>query len=409
MKHLAFFLSFISLTACDSKETIDKRTFKFGACENSAFSLSEPSKRTVAKRETIGSESLPESTKDNLTLNWENLPERLGTYRLKLKFRNPIARSLLGDFQIALKARRHKDQTEMRRLTPLNFDPHGPNERHGLSVAIHFDTSVSQLSAQIDGWAVKHVSSVTLEHEYLTEQEIGFGITEEDFPQGYDSKPEVSFVSRSQWALDDNSIQEPEKSPFQRIIIHHQAGFFSGDKSCGEVMRSILSLHTNDNGWSDIGYHFAICPDGRVFEGRKGGKDVVGAHVFKGNYGTAGIVFLGNYHREAGEVNEITPEAKSSVAKLIAWLSDDIGLDLENPAPFEGNLKEGETLAAVSYHGELANKLVGGKSTACPGDTIKESFFKDREAIKLALGELPNYQPSPTLASTPAEDKQCKS
>lgn len=60
----------------------------------------------------------------------------------------------------------------------------------------------------------------------------------------------------------------------------------------------IRNIHVNENGWSDIGYHFVIRRDGTLEEGRDtdGDGDIleeVGAHAYGFNQHSIGICLVG--------------------------------------------------------------------------------------------------------------------
>ena len=48
------------------------------------------------------------------------------------------------------------------------------------------------------------------------------------------------------------------------------------DQTCIQRVRSIQNFHIDDRGWADIGYHFLVGENGKVYEGR--GWDRQGAH-----------------------------------------------------------------------------------------------------------------------------------
>ena len=48
-------------------------------------------------------------------------------------------------------------------------------------------------------------------------------------------------------------------------------------EECAAWVRSIQDYHMDDNEWSDIGYSFLTCGDGKIYEGR--GWNTVGAHT----------------------------------------------------------------------------------------------------------------------------------
>lgn len=82
--------------------------------------------------------------------------------------------------------------------------------------------------------------------------------------------------------------------PAPYVIVHHTAGAACSDQeSCSRQMRSIQQQHINTNGWTDIGYNFAIGGDGNVFEGRGWAK--TGAHAPNFNDKSLGVVFIGNF------------------------------------------------------------------------------------------------------------------
>ncbi len=48
------------------------------------------------------------------------------------------------------------------------------------------------------------------------------------------------------------------------------------DETCASYVRGIQNFHIDDRGWADIGYHFLVGENGKVYEGR--GWDRQGAH-----------------------------------------------------------------------------------------------------------------------------------
>ena len=72
-------------------------------------------------------------------------------------------------------------------------------------------------------------------------------------------------------------------------------------------------------GYSDIGYHFIIGPDGTLYQGRP--LHVRGAHTQGFNTGTVGIVLLGNM-----EIIEPTQEQLKVLESLVIFLKDRFGI-----------------------------------------------------------------------------------
>jgi len=73
--------------------------------------------------------------------------------------------------------------------------------------------------------------------------------------------------------------------PIHTIIVHCSA------TESGTV-ESIRRYHKRVNGWSDIGYHYVIYPNGVVITGRP--IEQVGAHCVGANAGSIGICLIGN-------------------------------------------------------------------------------------------------------------------
>lgn len=133
------------------------------------------------------------------------------------------------------------------------------------------------------------------------------------------------------------------------IIIHTtatspnwRAGHPTADK-VAEVRR----WHVDDNGWSDIGYHFLIDRDGTVAPGRPVAR--AGAHVRGHNANSIAIALFGGRGSSAVDMfaDNFTPEQDRALRALIT--------ELQTKHP--GAKK-------VSGHNEYANK-------ACPGFNVK--------------------------------------
>lgn len=83
-----------------------------------------------------------------------------------------------------------------------------------------------------------------------------------------------------------------------RITIHHDGMTPFSSTSQGDAAARIDSIRRahQAQGWGDVGYHFAVDPAGRIWEGRL--LQFQGAHVKDKNPGNIGIVCLGNFERQ---------------------------------------------------------------------------------------------------------------
>lgn len=81
---------------------------------------------------------------------------------------------------------------------------------------------------------------------------------------------------------------------------------------------TIRGWHRN-LGWSDIGYHYLVHPDGRVSQGRPVEK--VGAHVGGHNTGSIGVAYIGGVAADGKTAKDTrTPEQKAALRKKLTEL-----------------------------------------------------------------------------------------
>ncbi len=149
------------------------------------------------------------------------------------------------------------------------------------------------------------------------------------------------------------------------IVVHHTAIPNTGEKrSSTEQMRALYTMHANGKGWGDIGYHYVIGDDGKIYEGKAGGDYVVGGHVYCGNVGTVGIALMGNF-----EIELPTQTQMRSLQWLTARLQDTYNI---NPK------------GTVRFHGKDRPPVVGHRdllSTDCPGYYVAETLDQVRTHV----------------------------
>jgi N-acetylmuramoyl-L-alanine amidase/Secretion system C-terminal sorting domain len=142
----------------------------------------------------------------------------------------------------------------------------------------------------------------------------------------------------------------PSFTTVTHVIVHHSAGGNTSSDWDG-VVRSILDFHVNSNGWADVGYNWLIAPTGKLYVGRGGGNNVVGAHYCAKNGNTMGICMLGTYTTFAP-----TDTALRTLEKIISWKCLDANINpLVMATHVAGNIK------TIEGHRS-------GCSTECPGD-----------------------------------------
>ncbi len=137
----------------------------------------------------------------------------------------------------------------------------------------------------------------------------------------------------------------------QLLVVHHTAISVAGDmRPAAERVRALYSYHAVNRGWGDIGYNYLVDETGQIYEGRSGGNNVVGGHVYCANVGTLGIALLGNFDEE-----QPTQAQLQGLKWLLNELADEYDVDLATSVSFHGM-----SLPAVVGHRDLL-------STDCPG------------------------------------------
>ncbi|RLE63886.1 MAG: hypothetical protein DRJ47_08875 [Thermoprotei archaeon] len=150
------------------------------------------------------------------------------------------------------------------------------------------------------------------------------------------SKPKI--ISREEWGAKPPKCEYSRHPYYNAITIHHTAT--SNDyKDSFEVVRNIQVFHQDSRGWCDIGYHYLIDREGRIFEGRP--VWAVGAHVKNHNTGNIGISIIGNF--EEREPNE---KELNSLVNLVAWLVYQYNIPLGN---IKGHRDYSNTLCPGKY------------------------------------------------------------
>jgi hypothetical protein len=187
-------------------------------------------------------------------------------------------------------------------------------------------------------------------------------------PSGHGYAP-PKINGRETWNARPMSMRgEPEPmGKITRVTLHHTAD----PRPCGatyaavaERMKAYQTGHQQANHWADIGYHFVIDRQGRIWEGRE--LSWKGAHAGnkQANENNVGIALIGNFE------NADPPAAQREAAEeLIAWLAREYGI---------GSSK-------IYGHGEI-EKMYGIKGTCCPGKRFGPTLAGIKRAADRARG-----------------------
>ncbi|MFP4090059.1 MAG: N-acetylmuramoyl-L-alanine amidase [Cyclobacteriaceae bacterium] len=160
----------------------------------------------------------------------------------------------------------------------------------------------------------------------------------------------------------------------RHVIVHHSAGSNTSTDHLNTV-RNIYLFHTQDRGWSDIGYNFLVARDGTIFQGRSFGDEntdsgsIRGAHFCGQNSNTMGICMLGNFNTALP-----TDTALTSLQRLTAWKLQQEDLD-----PLESF-----THPANANLGVIAGHR-NGCATECPGSNLYARLDEVRLSVAAYL------------------------
>jgi N-acetyl-anhydromuramyl-L-alanine amidase AmpD len=129
------------------------------------------------------------------------------------------------------------------------------------------------------------------------------------------------------------------------IVVHHTA-------TRADISPATIRMCHLKRGFSDVGYHYLITPDGRVHAGRDESR--IGAHVKGYNAESIGVALIGNFEKYPP-----SPQQWDSLLTLLAQLT----------ARYN---------ARVAWHSQLGR-------TACPGRYL-------RDKLERAFGDKPNAE-----------------
>jgi hypothetical protein len=134
------------------------------------------------------------------------------------------------------------------------------------------------------------------------------------------------FVSREDWCAraPREGIDEWSQD-WHTFVVTHTAG--AAESNIG-IVRRVQNFHMDDKKWSDIGYHYLIGVDGKIYEGRS--LQYQGATIFGHNKYTVGLAAMGCFDSSAcdnkvdpavGNAAQVTDAMIQSFGELLGFLS----------------------------------------------------------------------------------------
>lgn len=168
----------------------------------------------------------------------------------------------------------------------------------------------------------------------------------------------ITPIARGRWTS-GQPLRTRETYPMgavQRITVHHDAIINSDVQSASDAARRLNAVrdgHLKRN-MIDIGYHYVIDPQGRVWEARP--TRLQGGHVHNQNEHNLGIMVMGNFEQQR--------PTSAALASLDAFVNQQMRT-------------YGVPLARVYTHQEIGQ-------SACPGTNLQAYMVRTRSSGALA-------------------------
>ena len=160
--------------------------------------------------------------------------------------------------------------------------------------------------------------------------------------------PSSLVISQSEWGSDEPGKLCGFAHNPDDITIHHTAVPATDGGDPAARMRGMQSYHKSI-GWCDIGYHFVVSQDARIYQGRsQSGR--TGAHVLNNNTDNLGIALIGNYDVDTPPQGQL-----DAAAQIMEWVHQEHGVPLDTN----------------SVHGHQEWPAQG---TSCPGTNLLDQL-----------------------------------
>lgn len=175
----------------------------------------------------------------------------------------------------------------------------------------------------------------------------------------------LGVVSRGTWGARATRCTS-QNATKTRMAVHHTVTSTTYNGTYAARIRQIQAFHMDGRGWCDVGYHFLVTTDGRVWEGRP--VHLLGAHVGNHNTNNVGVSFVGCFH--SSQCSGLGPTRPPEVmieggARIIKRLSERYGIPRD--------------ASHVKGHRDHS-----GAQTSCPGDHLHARLRDLRSGFAVA-------------------------
>nr|MBA3379357.1 SH3 domain-containing protein [Chloroflexia bacterium] len=230
---------------------------------------------------------------------------------------------------------------------------------------------IDRVPGEVDGLAFVYIDPT----DGPWEEDLAVGSSSRLSTLATDTIAPPEIITRAQWGANESwrfdtfgEIWPPEYEPVTHLILHHTATA-NRPADVPNAIRSIYYYHAVEQGWGDIGYNYLVDHNGRIYQGRFGGQDVIGGHSYQFAIGSSGISTIGNFQSV-----DITEAAKSALVSICAF----VGRDLDPLAT--ADFKEAPNLPIIASHRDV-------NATSCPGDRLWNDLPEIRTLVAQTLDE----------------------
>ena len=152
-------------------------------------------------------------------------------------------------------------------------------------------------------------------------------------------------VTRTAWGARSPSLVCGDPHTPNRITIHHTDTPTVDSVTVAQRLRNIQAYHIDSNGWCDIGYHFLVGQDGRVYQGRSS-EERTGAHAGGANADNVGVSLIGSFGTQPPSAAMI-----DATVTIVRWIGETFDIAFDRRHIF-------------------GHREVGTTSTTCPGNAL---------------------------------------
>lgn len=186
------------------------------------------------------------------------------------------------------------------------------------------------------------VDLIEAAHDVDAAEAGGFDVDSTAENEGALAADSAGVITRSQWGARSRNCRSPHTP--SKLTIHHTATPNNDRMTMPARLRQIQAYHIDNRGWCDIGYHFLVGQDGKVYQGRP--ENHIAAHAAGANRHNVGISFIGNFTSIAPGTAQF-----DAGARIVRAMADTWNIPLNR--------------TAIRGH-----RQVGSTSTSCPGNAL---------------------------------------